>query len=225
LGLTSFAQFVAFTPVSTLHGEYFLYAILLGVLGAVLAIFTGLAMQVFGKLIPRVFHDRVLERVLAAGVVISIVGVLIPELLFSGENSIHTIIADPAKYGIGLLLLMGVLKIVLLGLSFKSGYLGGPTFPLLFASTMIGLALHLMFTGVPQSMLVLCIEGPAVALALSAPLTAILLVVVVGTANSNEIALIVVSTVVGLLVGTAAKEAIAQRASKAGPSAGAALQA
>jgi H+/Cl- antiporter ClcA len=216
LGLTSFAKFVAFAPISSLHAEYFVYAVLLGVVGAVVALLAGVAMQVFGRLMPRLFQERVVERALAAGVAISIAGVLIPDLLFSGEDSIHGIIADPAKYGVALLLLMAVLKIVLLGLSFKSGYIGGPTFPLLFACTMIGLALQLLFPSVPQSILVLCIEGPAVALALSAPLTAILLVVVIGTADANEVALIVVSTVVGLLVGTALKEVLARRAAQAG---------
>jgi H+/Cl- antiporter ClcA len=215
LGLTSFAKFVAFTPISSLRPEYFLYAVLLGVVGAVVAILAGVAAQVFGRLMPRLFQERVVERALAAGVVISIAGVLIPDLLFSGEDSIHAIVADPAKYGAALLLLMAVLKILLLGLSFKSGYIGGPTFPILFACTMIGLALQILFPSVPQSLLVLCIEGPAVALALSAPLTAILLVVVVGTADANEVALIVVSTVVGLLVGAAVKEAQARRAPRA----------
>jgi H+/Cl- antiporter ClcA len=215
LGLTSFASAIAFPPVSTLHPVYFLYAVLLGVVGAVMALFAGVATQVFGTLIARVFKERVMARALAAGVVISVVGVLIPELLFSGEESIHTIIADPAKYGVGLLLLMALLKILLLALSFKSGYLGGPVFPVLFASTMIALALHLVFTSVPLSILVLCIEGPAIALALSAPLTAILLVVVIGTAGPNEIALIVVATVVGLLIGTAARALMARRAAQA----------
>jgi H+/Cl- antiporter ClcA len=212
LGLTSFAGFVAFTHVSTLEWQYVVYAVLLGLVGAALAIFAGVAMRAFGTLIPRYFQERVVERALAAGVVISIVGVLIPELLFSGEDFIHAIVADPAKYGVAMLLVMAVLKILLLGLSCKSGYIGGPIFPVLFASTTIGLALHILFPGVPQSLLVMCIEGPALALALSAPLTAILLVVVVGTATPNEIALIVVSTVVGLLVGAAVKEAIARRA-------------
>jgi hypothetical protein len=40
-------------------------------------------------------------------------------------------------------------------------------------------------------------------------------VVVVGTANPNEIALIVVSTVIGLLVGTEFKGLLARRAARA----------
>jgi H+/Cl- antiporter ClcA len=116
---------------------------------------------------------------------------------------------------VGLLLLMALLKLVLLALSLKSGYLGGPIFPVLFACTMVGLALHLLLPAVPLSLLVLCVEGPAVALALGAPLTAILLVALVGTANANELALLVLATAIGLLVGTGLKEALARRAGPA----------
>jgi hypothetical protein len=129
-------------------------------------------------------------------------------LLFSGEEQIHAIVANPAQYGVATLLLFALLKPVLLGLAFKSGYLGGPTFPILFACTMLGLALHLVFPAVPMSILVLCIEAPAVALALNAPLTAILLVAVIGTFDTDTVALMVLSTVVGLLVGAAAKRAL-----------------
>ncbi len=79
---------------------------------------------------------------------------------------------------------------------------------------MIGLALHLLFPAAPLSILILCIEGPAVALALSAPPTAILLVAVIGTSDPDTIALLVLSTVVGLLLGAAVKQAIARRAAQ-----------
>ena len=219
LGLQSFAQTVAFPPIESLEPVYLVYAVLLGLLGAAVALVAGLLMRAFGALIPRLFGDRVVVRVLAAGAVISVVGVALPELLFSGEESIHRIIAAPERYGVGLLLLMALLKLALLGLSLKSGYLGGPMFPVLFACTMLGLALHLLFPAVPLSLLVLCIEGPAIALALRAPLTAILLVALVGTANANELALLVLATAVGLLVGTALTDALARRAAARGPQA------
>lgn len=212
LGLNAFAGFVAFPPVTHLEAGYFVWAIILGIVGAAVAIFSAISMQLFGRLIPRLFGERVVLRALGAGVVIAIVGMLLPDLLFSGEDQIHTIVANAAQYGVAMLLLLAVLKPLLLGLAFKSGYLGGPTFPLLFACTMLGLAMHLVFPTVPTSILVLCIEGPAVALALSAPLTAILLVAVVGTSDADTVALIVLSTVIGLLVGAAAKQAMARHA-------------
>ncbi|MBV9580514.1 MAG: chloride channel protein, partial [Chloroflexi bacterium] len=217
LGLNAFAGFLPFAPITHLEADYFVWAIALGVLGAVVAIFTGASMQLFGRLVPRIFGERVVARALGAGVVISVVGLLLPELLFSGEDQIHAIVANPAQYGVGILLLLAISKPLLLALSFKSGYLGGPTFPLLFSCTMLGLALGLLFPTVPSSILVLCLEAPAIALALNAPLTAILLVTVIGTSNPDMIALMVLSTVIGLLVGAAARQAVARRAAQAAP--------
>jgi H+/Cl- antiporter ClcA len=216
LGLTSFAKFMAFTPITTLRVEYVLYAIILGVLGALVTILMGFSMQVFGRLMAATFKDRVIVRALAAGVVISIVGLLIPQVLFSGEDQIHGIVADPAHFGVLLLLVMAILKILLLGLSLKSGYIGGPTFPILFSCTMVALAASLLFPHMPISILVGCIEAPALALALSAPFTAILLVAVIGgyAGDANMIALLIVATVVGLIVGTAFKQAVARRTAR-----------
>jgi hypothetical protein len=71
LGLPAFAKSLAFTPVTTLEWSYFAYALLLGVLGAALALAAGVTLQVSGRLLPRLFQGRVLARALAAGVVIS----------------------------------------------------------------------------------------------------------------------------------------------------------
>jgi H+/Cl- antiporter ClcA len=212
VGLPSFARFLPFPPVTTLQPSYFAWAILLGVLGVMVALVARAAMQSFSTLIQRVFGERVVVRALAAGLVIGVVGVALPELLFSGEAQIDSIVEDPARYGVGMLLLMAVVKLVLLALSVKSGYVGGPTFPLMFSCTMIGMALHLVQPDVPQAILVLCIEGPALALALNAPLTAIVLVMVVGAATPNMIALITFSTVIGLVVRAGVTQAMARRA-------------
>ncbi|CVK31675.1 chloride channel protein [Methanoculleus bourgensis] len=206
LGLPSFARSIPFEPISELNLAYIIYAVVLGILGALLAVFMGLSMQAAGRVMERAFGDAVITQTLAAGAVIACIGYFIPELLFSGEGQIHGILADPARFGVGMLLFMAILKVLLLALSFKSGYLGGPIFPVIFSSTLVGLALHLLFPGIPVSIFVLCIEVAAIALALGAPLTAILLVVVVGTADQNMIVLLVISAVTAMLLGAAAKE-------------------
>ncbi len=200
LGLPSFAQSIPFPPIAELRPEYILYAIALGSLGGLLAIVTRISMLGAERLMERAFRDRVVLRILVAGGITAAVGYFIPNLLFSGEGQIHDIIADPARIGAAMLVLMAVIKILLLALAFKSGYLGGPLFPILFSSTMLGLALSLVFPGVPIAIFVLCIEVAAVALALGAPLTAILLVAVVGTANQNMSVLLVVSAVTAMLL-------------------------
>ncbi len=211
LKLPVFAKYIPFTPISTLRPEYALYAIVLGLVGALVTLLVAASFQVFGRIMGR-FGDRVVLRTLTAGVVIAIVGYFFPEVRFAGETQIFPMINNPASYGVALLLLFALLKILLLGLSFKSGYLGGPTFPTLFSCTMVALALSLLFPFIPVSILVLCIETAAVSLLLSAPLASILLVAVVGTADPYLIALMCLSTVTSMFVGIEVKRLMARRA-------------
>jgi H+/Cl- antiporter ClcA len=211
LGLPVFAKYIPFTPISTLKPEYALYAILLGLIGVLVALLLAASFQVFGRVMGR-FGDRVVLRALAAGVIIAIVGYFFPEVRFAGETQIFPMIQNPAQFGVWLLLLFALLKILLLGLSFKSGYLGGPTFPALFSCTMIAMALSLIFPTIPVSILVVCIESATVGLLLSAPLSAILLVAVIATADPYLIALMCLSTVTSMFVGFQVKKLMARRA-------------
>jgi prepilin signal peptidase PulO-like enzyme (type II secretory pathway) len=77
---------------------------------------------------------------------------------------------------------------------------------------MFGLAANLLFPAVPVSICVLCIEVAALTLASGAPLTMILLVAVVGTADTYTTALLVLSSALALIVGVVIKERQAQRA-------------
>ena len=211
LGLHVFAQYIPFTPISTLTLPDALYAILLGLVGTLLTLFIAVCFQVFGRVMGR-FGNRVVLRTLTAGVVIAIVVYFFPQVMFAGETQIFPMIKNPAQFGVMLLLLFALLKILLLALSFKSGYLGGPTFPTLFSCTMVAMALSLLFPAIPVSILVLCIESAALALLLNAPLTAILLVAVVGTADPYMIALMCLSAATAMFVGLGVKRVIARRA-------------
>ena len=211
LGLPVFAKAIPFTPISTLKPEYALYAILLGLVGALLTLLIAMSFQAFGRVMGR-FGNRVILRTMVAAVVIAIVVYFFPQLMFDGYAQVKPIIQNPAAYGVALLLLFALLKILLLGLSFKSGYLGGPVFPTLFSCTMVAMALSLLFPAIPVSILVLCIEAAAVSLLLNAPLAAILLVAVVGTADPYMIALLCLSTVTSMFVGFGVKRLMAGRA-------------
>ena len=206
LGLHSFAGFLIFPAIPEITLPYVIYAIALGILGALVAIFMGIVMKGMGIAMEKAFKDKIITRILFAGVIIAGVCYFIPELMFSGETTIHAIVENPAEFGILMLLLMAVLKIMLLALSFKSGFLGGPIFPTLFACTMIGLALSLVFPTVPVGIFVLCTMAAVVTLALGAPLTAILLVIVIASANPNMSALLVLSSVVALILGITVRQ-------------------
>jgi len=212
LGLPSFSSMILFPTVASLTTGMVLYAVLLGVVGAILAVFVGLCMKGIGDLMEKVFGDRVIRRILAAGAVIAVVGYFLPALLFSGEMQIHLILENPAAIGATMLFLYAILKILLFALSFKSGYIGGPIFPILFSCTMLGLALSLIFPSVPVTIFVLCIEAAAFALAMGAPLTAIILVLVVSNPGSAMMVLVVISATTALILGSLLSQAKARRA-------------
>jgi H+/Cl- antiporter ClcA len=99
LGLQTFAKYVSFTPISSLTLMYAVYAILLSMVGCLVAIFVGLAFQVTGRAMDRMFADAVVLRVVAAGLVIGIVGYFVPQVLFAGESQIFPMLHNPASYG------------------------------------------------------------------------------------------------------------------------------
>jgi len=226
LGFQSFLGKIPFPPIDQFKLSYVAFALILGVIGGLLAIFMGIWLQFFGKVMGR-FKDKVILRIMIAAVIIAIVVYFVPQVMFSGEDQISEIIADSATYGIGMLLLFALLKVILFALSFKSGYLGGPIFPTLFTCTMLALALSLAFPSVPIVLLVLCIEAAAMALSLNAPLTAILLVTVVastGTINEALIGMVVLATVVAMMMGIGIKHVMAKRASKGPKTSGSASE-
>jgi H+/Cl- antiporter ClcA len=209
-GMPSFAGMIPFPPAG-LTWIYALVAVLCGVLATGIALLTGVWLQVVEKAFDRAFGGRVVLRALAAGAVIGAVCFVFPDLLFSGEDQIHGFVADPALYGAGLLVLLALLKIGLFGVSIKAGYIGGPVFPILFACTLIGLALSLLVPGIPAGVFVLCIEAGALAVAMGIPLTAILLVALISGADQDMIVLLVISIATGLLLSAEAMKRIETR--------------
>ncbi|MEZ4770736.1 MAG: chloride channel protein [Caldilineales bacterium] len=137
LNVPPFASFLYEGELVALNLSVVLWAIALGLAGGLLAIYAGIAMQAADRVMS-VFGDRIIARALAAGAIIGIVCFFVPNLMFSGEGTIQAIIADAAQIGIPMLLLMALVKPLLLSLSFKGGYLGGPIFPSLFAAIMLG---------------------------------------------------------------------------------------
>lgn len=211
LGFTSFADLLPFPPLDNLSVVMVASAIVLGIVGSLLAIFTGICLRGAGEVMERSFGGRIVLRTVAAGIVTAVVCYFLPELLFSGEAQIHLIVENPAAFGIGMLLVLGLLKIMLLALSFKGGFLGGPVFPILFASTMVGLALSLAIPGIPVGIFVLCIEAATIAFAFGAPLTAILLVIVLSNPSPFLAALVVTSAATALVFGALLKPIMEQR--------------
>ena len=187
----------------------------LALLGLALAILTGAFMKVSAGFFGRL-KERVVLRALVAGAIFSLVGVFAPVVMFSGETQVKTVIDGAAGYGIALLLVMAVGKLALLSVGFKSGFLGGPTFPLIFASTSVALALNIAFPGVPVAILVAGIMTGAVYVLFRTPLMVVLLTGFMLDAGPTMVALIVLAIATVMIVTPPLQKLIAARQAKRG---------
>jgi H+/Cl- antiporter ClcA len=169
-----------------------LLVVVFGLIGLVMALISGVMFRVASALFGR-FEGREVERALVAGLVFSAVGVFAPILLFSGETQIQTVVANPASYGPAVLVGMALVKLALLAAAFKSGFLGGPTFPAIFASVCVALALSLVFPGVRVDILIGGIMAGFLFVLFKAPLMVILLTAVMLQATPELTALIVLA--------------------------------
>ncbi len=220
-GIPGFAGLIPFPPTG-FTPAFAVAAVLCGLIATGITIGSGAWLQVVEKVMDRLFGERMVLRVLAAGAVIGAVCFVFPELLFSGESQIHDFVGSPALYGAGMLLLLAVLKLVLFGVSIKAGYIGGPIFPIIFSCTLIGLALNLLVPGIPSAVFVLCIMAGALAVAMGIPLTAVLLVTLLSGADQDMILLLVLSISTALLLSAEVMKRVAagRRGTEGGATAG-----
>ena len=199
VGSTGLVNYLDLPPTTDLTIWSVPLVILCALVGLVLAVIAGAFMRVSAAFFGR-FGDRVVERALLAGVLFSAVGVVAPIVLFSGESQIHTVVADPASYGPATLVAMALVKLALLAVAFKSGFLGGPTFPAIFAATCVALAANLLFPGLPLDVLIAGTMAGFLVVLFKAPFMVILLTTAMLQASPVMVALIVLAVATVLVV-------------------------
>ena len=95
---------------------------------------------------------------------------------------------------------MAVAKLALLAVGFKSGFLGGPTFPSVFAAVCVGLALNIAFPGIPLAILVAGITAGLLMALFKTPFMVVLLTAFMLGASTDLTALIVLAVATVLIV-------------------------
>jgi H+/Cl- antiporter ClcA len=186
-------------PFDSIDGYQFLWAIAIGILGAVVgsAIRSGAV-----TLRPHVARRRVLLTPVL-GALIALAAVVfaqatdhgVDQVLFSGENALAPLVQDADSWTVGALVLLVVCKSLAYLLSL-SGFRGGPTFPAMFIGAAGGLALSHLPGLPPIAGIAMGIGAMAVTM-LGLPLTAVLLTGLFLQADGVELTpLIIVSVVV-----------------------------
>lgn len=210
-----FANFLHLPPVESFRLVDAVLMVPLALVGLVLAVLTAAFMKVSAAFFGR-FKERVVTRALIAGAIFSVVGVFAPVVMFSGETQVQTVIKGAAGYGIALLLVMAVGKLALMSVGFKSGFLGGPTFPVVFASVSVALALNQVFSSMPIAILVAGIMSGAVYALFRTPLMVVLLTAFMLDAKPDLIALIVLAVATVMIAMPPLQQRMAARQARKG---------
>ena len=192
VGSTGIQDYLGLPATETYAPIDVVLVVAFGLLGLALALVSGAMFRVAAAIFGR-FKGREVERAIAAGVVFSAVGMFAPILLFSGETQIREVAADPAAYGPLLLVAMAIVKLALLAVAFKSGFLGGPTFPAIFASVCVALAISQLAPTVPVDVIIGGIMGGFLLVLFKAPLMVILLTATMLQASLELIGLILLA--------------------------------
>ena len=117
---------------------------------------------------------HVVLRGMVGGLAMGIIGALLPLTLFSGEEQTAELIAGAAEIGLVMLVVLAVAKLLASSLLLSTGWKGGYIFPIMFSSVALGLAVNLLFPGIPVAVTVAATMAGALVAALKAPLFAAL---------------------------------------------------
>ncbi|MFS0557843.1 chloride channel protein [Brevibacillus sp. 179-C 9.1 HS] len=84
-------------------------------------------------------------KAVIGGVVLGVIGTVLPITLFSGEHQLTDLVAEWSEMSIYLLLAIGIGKLFLTEVCLATGWRGGHIFPVIFAGVSIGYAMSLLF--------------------------------------------------------------------------------
>ena len=198
---TSFLGIYSFPDYASPRLVDLWWALLVGVIAGVIGIMYKL---IFGivNLVFTPLDKRPVLRAIIGGVVIGLIGSFLPLTLYSGRISCYKSYIIRPAFGIGLLLLLMLVKALITSTSFATGFEGGPIFPLLFIGGTLGLAISKILTFIPEGVAVTAGMAGVACAVFPLPLTMVLLLGLMG-GQTDLLPAIVIGAVIGFLVSKA----------------------
>lgn len=129
---------------------------------------------VIKKILDRLINKMNLSlayRIGLGAIGIILISYLAPELLFSGQHSLHLLVGTWTEKSIGFLILMALLKLLFLAWCLRLNWRGGDIFPITFAAMIFGFAIA---TVLPQydRLLIVAVVATSVMSELISPIVA-----------------------------------------------------
>lgn len=103
----------------------------------------------YGKIIHKVFlplKNYKIIRALIGGIILGIVGTLLPYTLFSGEHEVKELVKEWSTLSVWILILISLVKLFLTEVCLSTGWRGGHIFPVIFSGVSMGYALSAIFS-------------------------------------------------------------------------------
>jgi len=176
---TSFLGIFTFPNYGSPHFVDYVWALLVGVIAGVIGIMFKLIFGVVHHIFSRLSKRPVMLAVIG-GVVIGLIGSFLPLTLYSGQDQLIQIIHNPAAYGVGVLILLLLVKALLTSTSFATGFDGGPIFPTIFIGGTLGLAMSKILVFIPEGVAVTAAMAGVCSAFIPIPITMILLLGLLG---------------------------------------------
>ncbi len=148
-GMYHFTSIPALTLINLAEGA------VLGAIGAAVAALFVLVFRTVGWLTRPLEHRTILLATLG-GLSIGLIALVFPQTLFFGEREIETIIETGSTFGVTMLLLIGLAKMLAISCTLHSGFRGGFIFPLFYIGAAVGLAIALGFPQVNPTIGMVC---------------------------------------------------------------------
>jgi len=173
--------FYHFEAVPELQPINLVQGLLLGAVGAVVAILFITIFKAIGELLAPLEHDLILLATLG-GLIIGLIAYVYPQTLFFSEEQIHTVIESGATLGAATLLAIALAKMFAISFTLHSGFLGGFIFPLFFIGANTGLAIALLIPELHPTVAMVCLMAAVNVAVTKTPVsTSIILSVLSGT--------------------------------------------
>ena len=183
-GWSQTLRFLSLEPY-TLEVWHLLLAVGLGVAGAVLGtLFKMSALVTRAMAVP--LRDRPIIRSTIVGFVLGVVGFALPLSLFLGTEGLTQVTENPEAIGIGVIVLSASVKLIATSGALSFGFVGGPTFPLLFTGGAFGSVLYVAAPDVPEALAVTALMAAVASAVIPAPFSLAVLVLLIGGVGATE---------------------------------------
>jgi len=178
-------------PMYELRVWHLPVAVVLGLIGAALAVTFGLSMGALKRLVAPLNRQPILRNTLA-GLLLGILGFALPLTLFLGSDGLVFVTDNAAELGVALLLVYVFAKILATAGAISTGFIGGPIFPLFFVGGTLGTVVTLLFPDIPIALAVGCLMVAVTAGILPIPISlGVYVILIVGLPITEAIPVLI----------------------------------